>query len=459
MKLRTKIALSITILVIVLLSSVTFIIQATLSAELLAGIDQSLKLSATQLVAMVEIEDGRLHLEERDDGHMNAPLEGDDILRLVSVDGNVIDSRGVAEVAVDMSTPSDLLRFETLSANVAGHTTRLRLATIPVYDEEQANKLIAYLQVGKSLEPTFQALRRTRNLFALLLPICFILAGMASYILATRALAPIEKIRLEAANTSIERLNDGMKVEDLPDDEAGRLARPFDAMLKRIGASFFRQKRFTADASHELRTPLSIIRGISEVALSKPRTEEEYTTALQTILKETGSMTRLIGDLLFLARSDSDRLCLEIEEIDLQEFFSAIVEDYFSDTECSLDLQLEAQVRILMDKDRFLQVVMNLLDNCKLHAPESDVKISGIAIGETVQITVSDNGPGIEPHHLAHLTERFYRVDSSRKRDSFSSSGLGLAIALEIMQAHGGDLKVGSVLGEGTTVVLEIPRA
>ena len=98
MKLRTKIALSITILVIVLLSSVTFIIQATLSAELLAGIDQSLKLSATQLVAMVEIEDGRLHLEERDDGHMNAPLEGDDILRLVSVDGNVIDSRGVAEV-------------------------------------------------------------------------------------------------------------------------------------------------------------------------------------------------------------------------------------------------------------------------------------------------------------------------------------------------------------------------
>ena len=112
MKLRTKIALSITMLVVVLLSFFTFIIQTTLSVELVAGIDQSLKLSATQLVAMVEIEDGRLHLEERDDGHMNAPLEGGDLLRLVSANGDVVDSRGLAEVAVDKIASS--------------HDTRLR---------------------------------------------------------------------------------------------------------------------------------------------------------------------------------------------------------------------------------------------------------------------------------------------------------------------------------------------
>lgn len=455
MKLRTKIAIGITALVVVTLSLLAFLTIHLVSKELHLGLDQALKISATQLVAMAEIEDGRLHLEERDDGHMAAPLGDGDMLRLVAPDGHIVDSRGISEVPVDVSRFSDRLNYQTMS--LAGLRTEIRVATMPVFeDPDEGGKLIAYLQVGKSLTATKRTVERLEGLFFVLLPICFLFAAGISYFLATRALAPIEKIRLQAARASVDRLNEGMPM-DLPDDEVGRLARTFDEMMRRLGTSFFRQRRFTADASHELRTPVSIMRGVAEVALSRPRTEEEYKAALGTILRETECMTRLIKDLLFLARSDSDRLHLELEKLDLNEVLSAL-EDDFSEGDRNLELQLDAPLPVVIDKDRFLQVMINLLENCRTHAPKSDVLITGQIVKGKVQLIVSDTGPGIEPRHLAHLTDRFYRVDPARTRHS-TSSGLGLSIALEIMKAHGGSLRVGSEPGRGTKVYLEVPTA
>jgi heavy metal sensor kinase len=455
-KLRTRIAIAITTLVAAILSIVALLTLRLVSAELHLGVDQALKLSVTQLVAMAEVEDGRLHLEERDDGHMAAPLGDDDLLRLVSTNGKIIDSRGLSDVPVDVSRLSDHLDYQTVSMSELA--AEIRVATIPVYDDKNERRdLIAYLQVGKSLSTTNQTIDRIERLFVFLLPACFLFAGIASYFLANRALAPIEKIRLEAARASVDRLDEGILIDGLPDDEVGRLARTFDEMLRRLGTSFFRQRRFTADASHELRTPVSNMRGVAEVALSKPRTEEEYKTALLTILNETKSMTRLIKDLLFLARSDSDRLHLEPENLELQEVLSALGDD-FSDGKRNLDLKLDAPLPVFVDKDRFLQVMLNLLENCSTHAPDSDVLITGKVVEGKVQLIISDNGPGIEPQHLAHITERFYRVDPARTRQS-TSSGLGLSIALEIMKAHGGSLWVESDgLGQGTKVYLEVPR-
>ncbi|MCA9780962.1 MAG: HAMP domain-containing protein [Candidatus Eremiobacteraeota bacterium] len=453
MRLRTKIALGITGLVVSILSFVAVLSYYLISSELRRGVDDALRLSANQLVAMAEVEDGRLHLEQTDDGHMLAPLGDEDLLRLVASDGSVIDSRGLKGVPVDKGLFSNELTCESTKADISGETTEIRVATMPVFGENSS--LLAYLQVGKSLSTVHQTERSLKRFFSILLPICFAFAGGVSYFLAARALAPMEKIRLQAEKASAERLEEGLGLDRLPDDEVGRLARTFDEMLRRLGSSFFRQRRFTADASHELRTPVSIIRGAAEVALSRSRTQEEYVGVLETILRESEFMTRLINDLLFLARSDSTQLQLSPEKVDLKDLLLALGEDY-SEGSGQLLLQMECPLHVSVDRDRIIQVVFNLLENCRVHAPDSDVRISGGIVDRRVRVVVSDQGPGIEEHHLAHLTERFYRVDSARTRQS-SSSGLGLSIAHEIMEAHGGSLRVESEIGAGTNVILELP--
>ncbi|MCA9795384.1 MAG: HAMP domain-containing protein, partial [Candidatus Eremiobacteraeota bacterium] len=314
---RARITLGISALVLMVLLVLSGAVWLLLSRELHQMVDRTLTLGVNQLIPMAELEDGRLHLEKRDDGHAEAPIGPEDLVRLVSADQRVLDSRGSTGVPLDPQALRPRLNLTTVRREDA---TLMRVATAPVLDQ---GRVLAYLQVGHSLTDVEQTLGKVRLWLAVLVPLCLGLSALGSYRLAVSALAPVEAIRSQAARTEIEALETGMPI-DLPDDEVGRLARTFDQMLKRLAASYAKQKRFTADASHELRTPVSVIRGVAEVALANKRTDEEYRSALATIVNESQSMSRLIGDLLFLARADSSGLRLELETLDLAEVLPAL---------------------------------------------------------------------------------------------------------------------------------------
>jgi heavy metal sensor kinase len=248
---------------------------------------------------------------------------------------------------------------------------------------------------------------------------------------------------------------------DLPDDELGRLARTFDAMLARIEDAFERQRRFTGDAAHELRTPLSLMRSQLDVTLARRRTPEEYEAAMLELGTDLERMTGLVGTLLMLARADSGRLIAERALVNLEEPVRFVVEHYGPlAAETGIALRAEtAPAPVTADYDLIVQVLVNLVTNALAHTPVGGTIVVGCRVdGDAALLWVSDTGEGIAPEHQARVFDRFYRVDTGRTR-ARGGSGLGLAICKAIAEVHGGTIGLRSALGQGTTVELRLPTS
>jgi signal transduction histidine kinase len=238
-------------------------------------------------------------------------------------------------------------------------------------------------------------------------------------------------------------------------DELGRLAETFNDMLDRIESLFKQQQRFTADISHELRTPLTTIRGELELMQRSGQAEAD---SLAAVRQEAERMSRLVGDLLLLARADAGfRLACQPVEL------------------CSLLLDIYRQARTLAqdrlevalthedvavvdgDEDRLRQLLLNLAENAVRYTPAGGRVSMGLYTEPGwARIEVSDTGLGIAEVDLPHVFDRFYRVDSARGR---GGTGLGLAIAQWIAHAHGGRIEVRSALGRGSCFTVRLPLA
>jgi signal transduction histidine kinase len=233
-------------------------------------------------------------------------------------------------------------------------------------------------------------------------------------------------------------------------------------MLARLDEAFHEQARFVADASHELRTPLTVMRGTVSVALSRPRKASDYQQVLQEVEDETERMSRLVEQLLALARADAGRLSVQRQRVelsgllaDLADHARALAELKGLDVFAQITQGLEANT----DPDLLTQIVLNLLDNAIKYTPSGAIHLSAKAIeSHLIQITVADTGPGIPQEHLARIFQRFYRVDTARSRD-VGGAGLGLALAREYARLLGGDLNVASAPGDGATFALTLPMA
>jgi heavy metal sensor kinase len=289
-----------------------------------------------------------------------------------------------------------------------------------------------------------------------------IIALLGGFWLADRAMRPVHTIT-QAARTIGEtdlsrRLN--MKGKD----ELGELANTFDGMLGRLQAAFDRQRQFVADASHELRTPLTIVNLETSRTLASPRKPDEYREALSIIHSENDFMTALVNDLLTLARMDAGQAVIQSQPVDLSDVALETMER-LTPLAARSGVRLDAgdlpEARILGDRQHLVQMVSNLVDNGIKYAAGEDKKVSieTGTTGDTAWVRVSDNGPGIAQEHLPHLFDRFYRIDQSRTRggdgsnspQSPSGSGLGLSIVQWIARSHGGEVKVESHIGTGTT--------
>lgn len=457
---RSRIALLIGALIFAVLIAFGLFLYATLRLQMGQAIDDSLLLSAGQIAATVENENGHYRLGKGDTD--TVPLDKEtDLVRLLALDGQTLEQRGkvfvplLAEALVPVGNGVWVTYQPPATDRDRGHQETLRLFSLPVILNGQ---VIAYVQVARSLEAMTETLDQLLLLLLLAGPVMVGIAMAGGYWLAGRALAPIERIRAQAASVSADDLSRRLGLE-LPDDEVGRLARTFDGMLERLDESFRRQRRFTSDASHELRTPLAVIRGEVDVTLERPRTPADYVEALASIGSEAERMTRLVSDLLLLARSDNAPLPLEWEALELGELLTLLVEQMQPQAETAgieLRTVFPTPLPVQGDRDRLLQLFINLLDNAFAYAPDSRVELTGRAANGGVEIAVADSGPGIGPEHLPHIFERFYRADAARSREN-GGSGLGLAIAQEIAHAHSGEIRAESEIGQGATFIVWLP--
>lgn len=288
------------------------------------------------------------------------------------------------------------------------------------------------------------------------IPLVLLIAGMGGALLTDRAMRPVRQIIKTTEQIGARDLSRRLPVGT--DDEFAQLSTTFNAMLARLESSFNQQRRFTADASHELKSPLTVIKANTGLALKTTRTPDEYIRRLEAIDKASNHMRVLVDDLLLLARADEGRLAINREAMCLQTLLIEAVEAT-SRPECaavSFEMS-EEPIMLEGNQHEIMRVCCNLLDNALRHTPSSGtvtvrLKDEGIA----VCVTIEDTGDGISTEHIAHLGERFYRVDSSRSR-AHGGSGLGLAICKSIVEAHHGDLKFRSKAGVGTLVTITLP--
>jgi heavy metal sensor kinase len=291
-------------------------------------------------------------------------------------------------------------------------------------------------------------------------PAFLALAAVGGYWMSRRALAPVDEITRSARNIEAHDLSKRLAVPR-SGDELGRLAGTLNEMLGRLETAFRRITQFTADASHELRTPVSVIRTSAELALSKPRAEDEYRETLSLILSETEKVSELIQQLLDLARADSGFTEFALVPTDLgpplrdacrQASFLAQSKQITFRQDLPKD-----SVWIAGESSALEKLFLIVLDNAVKYTPsggEIDVCLKWNE--QFASVEIRDTGIGIAPADIPHVFDRFYRVDRVRSRES-GGTGLGLAIGRWIAQAHRGDIGVHSELSKGSTFEIRLP--
>ena len=228
-----------------------------------------------------------------------------------------------------------------------------------------------------------------------------------------------------------------------------------------IQASWEKQQQFVADASHELRTPLAVVKSNAELILRHPdHTVEEESIRVTNIIREVRRMTKLVSNLLTLARSDANQLELKLELVSVNEVIETIAEQFIPLAEMEglvLQVKLGEQMELMADKERLHQLLVILLDNAiKYTPPPGQLLINGAKQSSSMVITVEDSGPGIPAEELPRVFDRFYRGDKARSREK-GGTGLGLSIAKWIVEQHGGKIGVDNKTGGGAKFSIVLP--
>ncbi|HEX4244943.1 MAG TPA: ATP-binding protein, partial [Acidimicrobiales bacterium] len=287
---------------------------------------------------------------------------------------------------------------------------------------------------------------------AIVLPILVVISAVLVWILAGRALRPVESIRQEVSDISVSDLHRRVPVPPV-DDEIARLASTMNAMLSRLETATDRQRQFVSDASHELRSPLASVMTVLEVARARPDSAD-WPAVAATAEAEAGRLGQIVDNLLLLARSDEGRLVPGHEPVDLDELALAEGERLRAQDRVAVDLSGVGAGRVAGDPEQLSRVLRNLADNAERHAAGT-VSFEVVSAGGIVEVVVADDGPGIPPAERERVFERFTRADQARDRPT-GGAGLGLAIVGEVVAAHGGTVVVADS-AVGARVVVRLP--
>ncbi len=354
--------------------------------------------------------------------------------------------------------PAGLSRAEAgeeVYTNVRISGASVRVFSLPI---RQGGHIVGVAQAGNSLTRIQAEIAEMTRTLVYLIPVVLLIAGLGGMFLTDRALRPVRRIAAAAGQIEAEDLSQRLPV--MGDDEFADLAVTINGMLSRLQGSFERQEqafeqqqRFAADASHELRTPLTIIKANTSLALSERRTETEYEKTLRAVDSAADRMTRIVQDLLLLARADAGQLAYELAPTPLSEVLESAAASLASLGHAPISVDLPTKpIFVRGHPDSLVRLFSNLLENAARHTPgDGQITVSAERWNGQISVEVADTGVGIAPEHLPHVLERFYRVEAARSRAQ-GGTGLGLSICRSIADLHGGSLEITSRPGQGTTV-------
>jgi signal transduction histidine kinase len=303
---------------------------------------------------------------------------------------------------------------------------------------------------GSAISPIEDAQSDVEKTFFLVGGATLIAALLAGYLLAARTASPLRRFARTAARVDAGDLSPRLDPDPGAAAELRTLAEAFNHMLDRLQRAFARQREFVSDASHELRSPLTAIRGQLEVLAREPNPSAEQVRRAQAqAMAEIGRVERLVEDMLALARFD-EGVPASPREVEVAPFLRGLAEG-------TTELGELAEGTIAADPDLITQVVRNLLDNAHRHAGSPGrVVLSAVGEGDTLTVSVDDDGPGIPPDQRQRVFDRFHRAEPARERAS-GGSGLGLGIARSIVELHGGRIWVGEAPLGGARVSFRLP--
>jgi signal transduction histidine kinase len=323
---------------------------------------------------------------------------------------------------------------------------------------DQCYKPITFRELERVVNS--RTLKELRNYSFTALGVLFVASLGVGWVVAGRVLRPIGRITSVARDIQATDLSRRIELPG-PDDELKQLGDTFDAMLARLDAAFAAQRQFVADASHELRNPLAIIRTNVDVALADPRADPEDLRHTMVVVKRASDrMARLVDDLLALARRQEP--ILEHEPVDLGAAVAEASDDFVVPAAARnivLDRAIAPGVVVTGDRDALKRAVANLLENAvRLAPPGSRIRLATGSEDDQAWIAVADEGPGIAPEDQPHVFDRFWRADKARSRAD-GGTGLGLAIVRQIAESHGGQVRLQSKVGVGSSFVIWLPVA
>jgi signal transduction histidine kinase len=449
--LRMSLTLSHMAVVLLVLATYALAVYGFVGRNLSQTLDEQLRGDLQWAASMADLQpDGTLKWFDEDvDGGAEAPW-----LR-VSSDGRVIFRTAVAERNyLPMADPL-IDRPDGRIVAVSGSGSRARILTARTRIHDQS----VVLQVARSERQMRTQLNELALLLGCALPLGVFMAAGGGYLLADKALAPVEHMASRAAAITAERLNDRLPVVS-PDDELGRLATAFNQTLGRLESSFNQMRHFTADVSHQLRTPLTAVRLAGEVGLRDAEDLDAARAVIGRMLGQIDRLCTLVDRLLSLSRAQAEVLSRDV--IELSDLAGEVVNELgilAEEKGQALTFEVPAGVptTVFSDKSLLRQAVTNIVHNAIKYSPSGGaIRVAVSRIGGHAVLEVQDTGPGIPPSLRDRLFDRFCRADQRRQGDQGHGLGLGLAIARWAVEANDGTIRATSS-HDGSTFRIALP--
>ncbi len=393
---------------------------------------------------------------------LGARPRGTLVFRLKSAEGNVlVSSDAFAEPwltplpPMPGGRPVDEAHFATIRIAAGDYPVRV---CSHAFAGDDGNIYVAEAIYALGSMYTSLSTFRYVSMAALIVATAGAVAG--GMVVAQRSLRPVKLITLKANRINAQQLQERLPLRGTG-DELDELAATLNRMLDRVEEHVMRVRRFTADASHELRSPLAVLRGNAEVVLSRPRSAEELRASIEQSVDHYDRLTRIADDLLLLAKGDAGELHLAREPLSLVDAIRDVADLYgpfAEERQITLKTSLNGQAVVRGDRTYLRQLLSNLVDNAvKYSGNGKNVTVTLANLGDSIQVKVIDDGPGIPPEALPHIFDRFFRADAARSGRGPRGCGLGLPICRMIAEAHEGSVWAEDSPGGGTTVIIQLP--
>ncbi len=459
--LRTKLTLFYSLIVSVLLTGFGLIYYRALSS----GLDRALTQEVIDRSSGLR---GYLHFEEGQPVFIYDPNDPDEVSFINTAaryyqiyqvgpgtllsESEEMRATGIEYAAADVAQQAQHAP-STIDLHSDQGKLRLRNETLAV------NRDVYLMVVGASMQPMEETLNSFLEAFAWLIPAGVLLAAIASWFMAGKALQPVAALGKAAGEIALSRLDRRLPVRGTR-DELDNLASQFNGTLERLEKAVGEMRQFTASISHELRTPLAVLRGEAEIALMQASTGDQFRRVLASQLEEFEKLTRMINQLLTLARAESGEVEIARDPINLSAMTQSLAEQ-LEPVAASKGIRLisscDPDVILNGDAGWVERIVLNLVDNAIKFTPHGGhVTIRVFQDSNNAILEIADDGIGIAPDAVPHIFERFYRADPSRANRA-DGVGLGLSLVKWAVDQHHGSIEVNSVPEKGARFAVQFP--